>query len=120
MPDSSLQRRPIAIRDKIPDKSPGTDNPGPGTYAMQNDAMQNALPRFTFKGPATRDFWLPRAAFDTPGPGQYPIESSNELPKWTIGKRSIQGARTAMAKEKKLLITSGKRTASSAPLAHMT
>jgi hypothetical protein len=123
MPDSSLQRRAITIRDRIADKPPGTDNPGPGTYTLQNEAMRNAQPRFTFKGPATRDFWLPRAAVETPGPGYYKIESQSKLPKWTIGERTIQRAkeeraRTAMARGGQSLTAGRRRTTSSQPLAH--
>jgi hypothetical protein len=122
MPDSSLKSRPMAIRDRIPDKPPGTDNPGPGTYTLQNDAMRNAQPRFTFKGPATRDFWLPRSAVETPGPGHYKIESPNRLPKWTLGERTLQRAReeramTALAAGRGMVTAAGRRRASSRPLA---
>jgi hypothetical protein len=96
MPDSGLERRPITIRDRIPERAGMQDNPGPGTYNVPNEAMRNSEPRFTLKGPAERDCGLLRAA-ETPGPGYYDIRVDNGLPRWTIGARTLAHAREQRA-----------------------
>jgi hypothetical protein len=96
-PDSSLKQQPITIRNRIPDKPPGTDNPGPGAYTFPIDVLRSGEPKFTFKGPPTRDFWLP-AGEGTPGPGHYKIEVQSGLPMWTIGDRTLQKAKKERAR----------------------
>lgn len=94
LPDSSLERRSITIRDRIQEK-PQQQTPGPCTY---NPSLPTRAsdPAFTFKGPAQRNDWLPTNK-ETPGPGYYNINSGNSLPKWTIGERSIIRARNNRA-----------------------
>jgi hypothetical protein len=96
-PGRDLHTRSCAIRAIIPEKPPGTDNPGPGTYSIPSGAGRNSEPRFTLKGPADRGF-LPKTAGDMPGPGHYDIRSRNGLPLWTIGERTLQRAREKRAR----------------------
>jgi hypothetical protein len=91
VPDSGLERRPITIRDRIPERGSMQDTPGPGTYNVPNEAMANSEPRFTMKGPAERDCGVLHGD-ETPGPGYYQIKVHNGLPQWTIGLRSLQRA----------------------------
>jgi hypothetical protein len=88
---SALDRRPITIRKRIPEKGMGEGNPGPGTYSLPTEAARHPEPRFTFKGPAVRDLGGTRSSLDTPGPGHYNIKVTNNLPRWTVGLRSIRG-----------------------------
>jgi hypothetical protein len=97
LPASDLHARACAIRSIIPEKTPGTDNPGPGTYNIPAGAGRNSEPRFTMKGPADRGF-MTKGTADMPGPGQYDLKSRNGLPLWTIGERTLQRAREKRAK----------------------
>jgi hypothetical protein len=98
VPDSALPARPITIRSIIPEKAPGTENPGPGTYSVPVEAGRNSEPKFTMKGPSDRDHWLPKSGGENPGPGYYEIKPGNDWPKWTIGERTLQKIREQRAK----------------------
>lgn len=70
--------------------------PGPCSYNLNNQ-LRNSEPQFSFKGPMIRDDWLPKSKTG-PGPGEYEPKSGNNLPKWTIGHRSISRAKQIRAK----------------------
>jgi hypothetical protein len=108
LPASGVNGPGVTIRSIIPEKPPGTENPGPGTYSIAADAGRNSEPRFTLKGPATRDQWMPRSAQDTPGPGYYDIKSDNGLPKWTLGERTLQRVRAERARTSAAQLRSSK------------
>lgn len=98
LPNSSLEMRNITIRSRIPEKNTSADTPGPCSYNIQTyaNALRKTEPSFSIKGPSERSDWVPRDA-KVPGPGEYKVETKNELPKWTIGERSISRARASRA-----------------------
>jgi hypothetical protein len=106
LPDTDLDKRPMAVRPRLPDRSGVHDNPGPGTYNVPTEAARNPDPRFTMKGPAEKDFGLAQAAEDTPGPGYYNPRRENGLPKWTIGEKTLHRAR----EKRQRLLGPGART----------
>jgi len=86
LPDSSLELKPIMIRDRFKEKT-NQQSPGPSDYEPI-DAHKSKANSFSIKGPISRDDWYPIDKA-IPGPGQYSINQVNTLPKWTIGERSI-------------------------------
>ena len=84
--NSYLSNRSCSIHPKIELKTIQT-TPGPSDYEPQFPLSKSCC-AFTVKGPMIRDDWLPKDK-SIPGPGQYNIEIKNELPKWTLGHKSI-------------------------------
>jgi len=86
LPSTSLNMRKISIHERFPNKHNQSNTPGPSDY---NPMDISYTPAFSVKGPSVRDDWY---QFDrsVPGPGSYSIQKENELPKWTIGSRTIQ------------------------------
>lgn len=66
--------------------SASQQTPGPSDYYPTNPS-KDSYPMFSMKGPMDRANWLPKD-LGNPGPGQYKINSENNLPKWSIGDKS--------------------------------
>lgn len=101
-PSSSLNRgrQHFLGKREVPPKKDPSQTPGPCTYNLTNQT-RSSMPAFSMKGPLVRDEWLPKGKV-APGPGQYDIKSENNLPKWTIGQRSISQARERALNDTKI------------------
>ena len=89
VPDSSVNKtrsHSLGKREiQQPREPPQT--PGPGAYNTTNP-LRHSEPGFTFKGPETRDIWLPDKK-EIPAPDEYYVQMQNNLPKWTIGYKTL-------------------------------
>ncbi|OHS93019.1 hypothetical protein TRFO_40677 [Tritrichomonas foetus] len=93
VPESSIQGRQHFLgKREAPQQKEPSQTPGPCTYNITTSPTRHSEPAFSFKGPSIRDDWLPKSK-EMPGPGYYDIKSGNNLPKWTIGERSLSQAR---------------------------
>ena len=83
-PETTLELRPLSIHERFDNKN-NNQTPGPGDYTPMDPGSMSKL-NTTIKGPSERIFYSTDKS--TPGP-QYKVEIDNDLPRWTIGGRTI-------------------------------